>query len=500
MHPQYINLTSKYRGMKRWKIILSCICILFGFIWYSRYSKEGFDITTFNVSYPTNELFLIAPNIKGRSNYVDIYLDPFSNTGNLVSSVYNQGYSTREEAQAACSELGATLATENQLKTATMLGAKWCAPGWVSNGNIYAPTQNFCKNTKVNTTAWSNTPFTLDTLRKFILPGKKPTKAFPICWGIKPPEPSVNIRDFNPDTYSMISPYLLNSVMNGTASELFPVRFSVEQAIYALEQKDYNIGAPSGSNPARDYLIQNMGSVNELIYRTNARYEEDGSNRTLSSCKILENTRTKFQQQFESLRTVFRDVSGAVISMLGAKNENAFFSAKLQGICSKETTKTSPACAKLATLDFDLLYGTQGSDPSTSRLAALEALNYFRFQREGELCTNYSNISIVESYLKCPVSGSIPECSYKTVSNMGSYVTMNNLDTNAEEYLKSRLKEISPYFATSDYKTLLGDILNQLSLTIRLPSLNDFKDSTANFKIVHDRIDSIRANFRMSQY
>ena len=146
------------------------------------------------------------------------------------------------------------------------------------------------------------------------------------------------------------------------------------------------------------------------------------------------------------------------------------------------------------------MYGTQGSDPSTSRLAALEALNYFRFQREGELCTNYSNISIVESYLKCPVSGSIPECSYKTVSNMGSYVTMNNLDTNAEEYLKSRLKEISPYFATSDYKTLLGDILNQLSLTIRLPSLNDFKDSTANFKIVHDRIDSIRANFRMSQY
>jgi hypothetical protein len=301
----------------------------------------------------------------------------------------------------------------------------------------------------------------------------------------------------------MIGPALLGSVMNGAATDLFPVTFTVEQAIYALQKPsiNYNIGAPEGMNPARDYLIANMGSVNDDIYKTDPNYAEDGSNAAISPCAILANTRTKFRGQFEQLRQVFRDVSGAVIAMLGAKNENAFFSAKLQGICSQETRATSPACVKLATLDFNLLYSTQGSDTSTSRLAALEALNYFRFQREQELCIDYNNIQSVEGYLGCNNSqGSIAECAYKDLGeNQGSSLTMNNLDVNSEEFLKIRLKEISPYFSSSDYNVLLGGIVNQLSLTLRIPTLNDFNDSTLNFKIVHDLIDSIRSYMRYSR-
>ena len=488
--------------MKKWKIILWFICILLCFIWFFRYSAEGFDITTFNVQYPFKELFLVAPNIPGTDAYLNIYTDGFDTGNNILGSLYNNAF-TLDEAKAKCSEFGATLATLNQMKVAANLGAKWCVAGWIDDGNIYAPTSNTCPRTNANTTPEITDYSTGSSsiLRKFV--NKRPAKAFPICWGVKPTEPAVDIRDFNPINYSMIGSDLLNKVMNGKSTDLFPIAFTTEQALYALERNNYNIGAATGVNPARDYLIANIGSVNDQIYRTDSHYTEDGSNRGLDPCTILANTRVKFHLQFESLRSVFRDVSGAVISMLGAKNENAFFSAKLQGICSKETKTTSPACLKLATLDFDLIYGTQGLDPldtSTSRLAALEALNYFKFQREGELCTDYQNISIVESYLKCnvPPSQNIAECSYQSGSTTGSYLTMNNLDVNSEEFLKARLSEISPYFSTSDYGTILAGILNQLSLTIRLPSLNDFNDSTANFKIVRDRIESVRSNLQLA--
>ena len=488
--------------MKKWKIVLWCVCILLCFLWFFRYSAEGFQITTFNVQYPFKELFLVAPNIPGTDEYLNIYTDGFDADNNIIGSLYNNAY-TLDEARAKCSEFGATLATLEQMKVATNLGAKWCVAGWIDNGNMYAPTQKTCPRTVTNTTP-ENTDYSTGSssnLSKFV--SKKPAKAFPICWGIKPTEPAVDIRDFNPVSYSMINSGLLSFVMNGDSKDLFPVKFTVEQALYALERNNYNLGAVTGENPARAFLIANIGSVNNQIYTTDPRYTEDGSNRPLDPCTILANTRTKFRQQFESLRSVFRDLSGAVISMLGAKNENAFFSAKLQGVCSKETKSTSPACLKLATLDFDLIYGTQGSDPSdtsTSRLAALEALNYFKFQREGELCTDYQNISIVESYLKCnvPPSQNIAECSYQSGSTTGSYLTMNNLDVNAQEFLKARLSEISPYFSTSDYSTVLASIVNQLSLTIRLPSLNDFNDSTANFKIVRDRIESVRSNLRVA--
>ena len=485
--------------MKKWKILLGGLCILLFFIWFYRYSAEGFEITTFNVEYPFKELFLVSPNIPGTSTYVDIYRDGFDGANNIMGSLYNNAF-TLDEAKAKCKEFGATLATLDQMKIAANIGAKWCTAGWLDNGNMYAPTQGTCPKTNTNTApvTLGSTAGSSSALREFT--SKKPAKAFPICWGVKPPEPSVDIRDFNPIAYSMISSELMGLVMNGLSTDLFPATFTREQAIYALEQTNYNIGAQDGQNPAREYLVANIGSVNEQIYKTNPKYAEDGSNRGISPCTILANTRVKFHQQFEQLRTVFRDVSGAVISMLGAKNENAFFSAKLQGICSKETKATSPACLKLATLDFDLIYGAQGSDPtdtSKSNLAALEALNYFRFQREGELCTSYSNISVVENYLKCevPESQNISECAYKS-DKFGSYMMMNNLDTNAQEYLRARLKEISPYFSASDYNTVLAGIINQLSVTIRVPTLNDFKDSTANFKLVRDRITTIESNLR----
>lgn len=481
--------------MKTWKIGLCLICVILICIWYFLPSTEGFDLTTYNVSYTFNELFLVAPNINTLSNYVNQYQDGYDISTNIASSLYSGAY-TFSDAKSMCAKFGATMATPAQMQRAMQLGAKWCVASWASDGNLYAPCQKTCPNTIRNTTAVDSD----GKLRKFAQTAT--TKAYPTCWGVKPPNPTVNVREFNNTNYSMISDALLASVMLGAPGDLFPMQFTVDQANFALQQPsiNYNIGAQKGANPARDYLIANIDSVNEQIYRTDSTYAEDGSNAGLQPCTILANTRAKFQAQFKALRQVFSDVSGAVIAMLGAKNENAFFSAKLQGICSQESISTSPACAKLATLDFDLLYSTQGSDISTSRLAALEALNYFHFQRQQELCIDYNNIRTVESYLGCNNSeGSMPECTYQNMGlNQGSSWVLNNLDVNSEEFLKIRLQEISPYFSSSDYNKLLSGIINQLSLTLRIPSLNDFNDSNQNFKVMHNLIDSIRSYMRYS--
>lgn len=474
-----------------------------------------------NVTYASKELFLVAPNIPNDPTFVDMYADSYTADNNLQSSLYTNAY-TKTDAEAQCVKLGATLATKAQLLSATSLDATWCLAGWISDStDLFAPIQTTCPYTKRNTDEGGS-----EFLRKFR--SGATNKGYPICWGTKPAEPAVNVREFNKTAYNMISTSLLTLVMNGGTSDLYPASFTEDEARYALEQRNYNIGAIPPANPAREYLIANVaGSLNNpgnQIYQTDPDHSEDVTNKPLEACSILGNTRTNFHNKFEQLRAVFRDVSGAVISMLGAKNENATFSAKLQDICAQETPQSSPACAKLATLDFSLLYnttapdknlldiagGTGGpsnqwkiADTSTSRLAALEALNIFKLTREGELCEAYSRILTIETYIGCSASSSgsgiIQECSYRTVgSDLPPTLVMDRLDVNSSEFLKLRLKEISPYFATSNYVQLVSGILSKLSLTLRVPSLNDFQTSTGNFKDVRTRIDAIKGYFRSS--
>lgn len=508
--------------MKKWKwgILLLLGLVLAAFIYCN--STEGFQIQTMNMTYPLKELYLYAPNIKGKADYVD----PVGGNYN-----YSSAYSL-EEAKAKCVAMGATLATREQIIKAAALGATWCVAGWASDGNKYAPVQQKCTSMAAQTSVdVKNT-----NGNNVILPGGKPAKlfqitnnppakAYPLCWGVKPSEPTVNVHAFSPTSYNMLNPDLVSSVMNPGFNDLYPGTFTADQAHYALEENNYNIGAAEGDNPARKYLIANIaatGSTNPdtKIYKTDSGYTEDMEYGSVDACAILASTRAKFVNKFGKLRSIFSDVSGAVISMLGAKNENAKFAAKLQDICSEETPQSSPACMTLATLDFSLLYNTSGSttnllgtagdsdfnvvDSSTSRLAALEALNTFKFMREEELCMAHQRIQTIEAFIECPSTsrdfiGS--QCAYVNVgSGLPQHLGMIGLDVNAEEFLKLRLQEISPYFATSNYAQLVSGILNQLSLTLRLPSLNDFSSSSERFKQAQDRISAIQSYFNNSGY
>ena len=359
----------------------------------------------------------------------------------------------------------------------------------------------------------------------FQITNNPPAKAYPLCWGVKPSEPTVNVHAFSPTSYNMLNPDLVSSVMNPGFNDLYPGTFTADEAHYALEENNYNIGATEDDNPARKYLIANIaatGSTNPdtKIYKTDSGYTEDMEYGSMDVCPILASTRAKFVNKFGKLRSIFSDVSGAVISMLGAKNENAKFAAKLQDICSEETPQSSPACMTLATLDFSLLYNTSGPttnllgtagdsdfnvvDSSTSRLAALEALNTFKFMREEELCMAHERIQTIETFIECPSTSrdSIgSQCAYVNVgSGLPQHLGMIGLDVNAQDFLKLRLQEISPYFATSNYAQLVSGILNQLSLTLRLPSLNDFSSSNERFKQAQDRISAIQSYFNNSGY
>jgi hypothetical protein len=301
----------------------------------------------------------------------------------------------------------------------------------------------------------------------------------------------------------MFTSDVISYVTQPTQSELLQTEFTPDQAVYALQRTNYNIN-DGGTNPARKLLIGDSGStgfgnVNREIYKAaagSAQYNQDNINLTLEPCKILLNTFNNFQAQFNTLRKVMSDVSGGVIAMQNAKGENADFQMNMELICEVESPTTSPACARLATLDYEILYNTDTSDISTTRLATLELLNHNLFARQGELCQAMQNLFAIQKILSCPSSNQgIPDCAYRALGpdpSSGSTWMMNDLQPNNVEYLRILLQQISPYFGVTTYQKLIGDILDKLSVMIDMPNLNDFNTSTDNFNAVDKEIKAIR--------
>ena len=516
--------------MKLWKIGLYSCCILIILYWFFYGRNEGFqsiDNSVLNVPYTSQykEVFLVAPNDNVLPSYLSVYADTLNADGTLAPNTFAQGNnlsdsvsgrtyytdaSTLEDAKATCASFGGTLASPAQLEIAAQLGGYWTVASWATDGKQYAliPPQTSSysvPNTLAKTSnASSSSGSTYDPLRQFTSPVPK---AFPACWGVKPPEPALNIIPFNQIDYSMFTQGLLSTVMNPASTDLIQVSFTPDQAVYALQQNNYNINNPT--NPARAFLVNNLGSsstsVNDQIYRAavgSQEYSDDKANLTIAPCTILLNTYNSFQTQFGTLVKIMQDISGGVVAMESAKAENAKFQMSLESVCEIESPTTSPACAKLATLDFDLLYSTSGGDMSTSRLASLELLNVTLLQRQHELCMAMNALFQVQKYVGCAsLKGSGPigiGCKYSstgsdptTGSSLGSAWFMDGLQPNNEAYLKILLQQISPYFAVSTYQSLLNGIIGQLELTIELPTLNDYNTSAKNFQQASEGITNI---------
>lgn len=304
------------------------------------------------------------------------------------------------------------------------------------------------------------------------------------------------MQSFNEGENSMYTPTVLGAVMNPSSTELLPTEFTVDQAIYALQQTNYS------TTDARKYLIDSLdgfSAVNNTIYQEAvglSQYNEDGSNKRLNPCTILQNTYNKFYDQYKNVHDILRDISGGVIDMGRAKDENVRFQMKIASVCQIETATTSPACLKLATLDYDLLYSTTGDDLSTSRIAKLEMLNYTLFARSEELCKAMDSLFSVHKLLLCPsFAGSLPRCKWNSLgsgSDSGSAYMLDGLEVNGGAYLRLKLKQISPYFSVSGYAYLTAAI-DQLASTLDIPTLNDFQTSDQRFAAVSNGVETIKS-------
>jgi hypothetical protein len=290
----------------------------------------------------------------------------------------------------------------------------------------------------------------------------------------------------------MINETLLGAVMNGTAvegvpSDIFPVVFTSSQAMYALEKHGdgkYDAGK------ARDYLIDNYATVNTAI--TNDVNTQTGavpvtgdwlqaSKGKETPCTYLANMYSDFALRLTCLRTSFNDISGGVSAAVEMKRESGGMQGIIAAACANETPTSSPACARLAGLDYSTYYGT-GAPPVISDL---QSLNYALAMREQEMQQAITTLMKLMATIGCDIPSNTGM--KRTCPGTGNEVTVDmrilggnteatqftiqkSIGYNSVENLKLSLQEISPYFSAPAYNQITQQVLGTLSGLLRLPS------------------------------
>jgi len=444
--------------------VIILVCILVGVYLY--YSVDGFQTPPkeLNVVYQPREVFLVVPQGSTQG-------------GNKAA------------AEAVCSSYGATLATPAQLDRAVTLGAKWSLPGWLSDGTAVS--------VKVVTSGTS----TGTNPQKVVEPV---SQAYATCWGVKPQQnTNASIKPFNDTRYTMVSDALVQQVItgidptSGNKVGIFPGTITASQAYYALEQKNYN------AVDARKYLIDNYATINTTI--ADAVNTASGATpitgewlttntAKTKSCTHLIDMYNNFALQLECLRSHFRDISGGVLTAIKMKQE----SGKMQGIiaaaCAKETPTSSPACARLAGLDYATYLA-----PNATVIPDLKDLNYNLALREQEIqqaiLTLQSLIGVIGCTLPpntttqktCPgttqtVSVSTDILGTGPAGGAAQFTMGNKIGYNSVESLKYSLENISPYFSSSAYREITDQSLKTLSTYLIVPPVSNYSDAVQSVK------------------
>jgi hypothetical protein len=546
--------------MKKFIVLFICILVFLTIIYLFnnfldiRYEPFVNPVVVSNVDKRPDEVFLLATNP-----------ETFKINGNPDTFNYTTG-TTYSDALAACQAVGPGVTLANlstvaaspsklSLNVAIDLSANWCAAGWVVESATtrlaYFPMTNFTKyKCKLNNTTNASTVDT-PALNKFFLPetsaygppvsGNKTYKyglynpgtngkAFAICVGPKPPLPTAKINPFNDTTYSMYNTELMTYLRTGDSetdpynNDIFPVSFTDAQIFTELQ----NTTPPFDIKKTRENLINkykldtNSSTSNTL--NLGIKNLEDSTltsswttNSQTQSCTALSAIYTQMDTSLTTLATLFSDLSGTVLNMIKAKEENAVLQTTIREICVGPQASSAPisaACSRLLSLDYDILYRNKSLDEytQTNTITDLESLNYALRIRECEIQQALGSLEEILTNLSCGASTltrlrgkyknnrivrspAIPATSTTSATpeiivpidcntyfdkdgnfsaNETTFSAPNSafkigrdIQYNPVERLKVSLQQISPFFSGAQYSSLLSDVLNQLSVTLR---------------------------------
>ena len=523
--------------MKRGKILkillIVGIILLIGIFLWSLRRKEGFKIQTLNVDYTPKEVYMVGQIL----NPNDLYNDPPASR-----DVYANAF-VYDDAIKVCEKYGGQLATKEQLQRAVDLSGHWCKRGWIAgdrdNAYFPSPMANACKGYSQGGGRAIQTATDLTT-------GRSPNKAFAICYGPKTTADTFDIQDFNKDVYSVfdvnnMATYVMNGPpatvgtkdANGIYSyNIYPTIFTRTQALYALEQNNYN------QNAAREYLITQMNSAQQSnarddplnraitnaagseLYETGADAEKwNGVNKSKEeSCNSLQNFANTVANSLKTLRGLFSDVSGMTMTAIQMKTENGYLQSVVSDIC-RSTSNPTEACTRLLALDYDIFYRDRtvySTDKTKTNallpsylLDDLENLNFGLALRECELQQILGSLEFLNTKLECNVSFKrFNGTSFTTNHSMNTFTTnvvdykdkdgnMQNMpiqcgqnlsdsdkeaafkvgrdiEYNAVDRLKKSFEQISPYYSNEQFTKLVNTILDRLNTVLEPPDNTKF--------------------------
>ena len=378
-------------------------------------------------------------------------------------------------------------------------------------------------------------------------------KAFAICVGPKKPLPTAKVNPFNNNTYSMYTSEMMTLLKTGVDSrnpyyvDMYPIQFTDSQAYIALKENsystmnarkwlkdNYDTAATGSSDPINDKLNPNS----EKSDQTNAW----NSNTTGASCNALSDVYNVMNNSLSTLKATFHDLSGIVQNTITSKGQNGVLQTIIADICSKNPTGiVTKACGRLLSLDYDLFYRNNDIDPNnqTNYITALESINRDLFKHQSEIEQSLGSLQMILSSFttksgteKCattlstligtygnnmvpnwktgtlqPIDGN----TYFSKDSHGSTITVSDtmatggppstafhvgrdIELNGVERLKISLEEISPFFNAADYKSLISDVLNQLSLTLRTPLAAEYNSIESISKQTKKNLDAIAAD------
>lgn len=373
--------------------------------------------------------------------------------------------------------------------------------------------------------------------------------AFAICVGPKPPLVTAKINDFNNTTYSMYNASLMTYLKTGVDSsnpynnDIFPVTFTDSQAYKALinATPPYNIANARSTLVANYSTDTNSPTSNTLNSALKALENPTSAlswstNSYTQTCYTLSTIYTTMDISLSTLNTVFSDLSGTVSSMISAKEENGVLQTTIERICVGPQATSAPisaACSRLLSLDYDILYRNKSLDryTQTNTITDLASLNYALRIRECEIQQSLGSLQDILSTMRCPNNtlttltskyknniivtdstkntyqpincttyfnsdGSFSQSETKYSAPNTAFKIGRDIQYNPVDKLKISLQQISPFFSGNQYSSLLSDVLNQLSVTLRTVP-EDYTNLNNTVKNINTNMGMVETLFSM---